>query len=81
MLFVATGPSIAAFFLFNRGVELVGSGRASIFFYLMPVFGSLLAVPLLGETLGLGPLFGFALIGAGFLLLLGERRAATLKPN
>ncbi|KAK0351420.1 hypothetical protein LTR94_025012 [Friedmanniomyces endolithicus] len=81
VLFVATGPSIAAFFLFNRGVELVGSGRASIFFYLMPVFGSLLAVPLLGETLGLGPLFGFALIGAGFLLLLGERRAATLKPN
>ncbi|WP_395945019.1 DMT family transporter [Brevundimonas sp.] len=72
--FVATGPSIAAFFLFNRGVELIGAARASIFFYLMPVFGSLLAVPFLGERLGLGPLIGFALIGAGFLLVLTGRR-------
>lgn len=77
--FVATGPSIAAFFLFNRGVELIGAARASIFFYLMPVFGSLLAVPFLGERLGVGPLIGFALIGAGFLLVLTERRPGKPK--
>ncbi|WAC58818.1 DMT family transporter [Brevundimonas sp. SL130] len=74
VVFVAVGPSIAAFFLFNRGVELIGAARASIFFYLMPVFGSLLAVPFLGERLGLGPMVGFALIGAGFLLVLTGRQ-------
>ncbi len=73
VVFVAAGPSIAAFFLFNRGVELIGAGRASIFFYLMPVFGSLLAVPVLGERLGLGPLLGFTLIGAGFVMVLTGR--------
>lgn len=74
VLFVAVGPSVLAFFLFNRGVELIGAGRASIFFYLMPVFGSILAVPFLGERLGAGPLIGFALIGAGFVLVMTRPR-------
>lgn len=58
---------------------MIGAARASIFFYLMPVFGSLLAVPFLGERLGVGPLIGFALIGAGFLLVLTERRPGKPK--
>lgn len=81
VMFIAAGPSIAAFFLFNRGVELIGASRASIFFYLMPVFGSLLAVPFLGERLGLGPLLGFALIGAGFIMVLTGRASPHPDPK
>ncbi|MFV0622625.1 DMT family transporter [Sphingomonas sp. ac-8] len=68
LLYLAVGPSILAFFLFNRGVELVGSARAAVFFYLMPVFGTLLAVPLLHERIGATELGGFALVGLGFLI-------------
>ncbi|MXO66177.1 DMT family transporter [Altericroceibacterium endophyticum] len=68
LIYLATGPSILAFFVFNRGVALIGSGKAGIFFYLMPVFGTLLAVPILGESIGMAGLAGFALVGIGFAL-------------
>jgi drug/metabolite transporter (DMT)-like permease len=71
--YLAFGPSVLAFFLFNRGVALVGSGRAGLFFYLMPVFGTVFAAVLLGERISLAGLGGFALVGVGFVLS-GRRR-------
>ncbi|WP_429278137.1 EamA family transporter [Novosphingobium gossypii] len=62
-----------AFFLFNRGVALVGSGRAGLFFYLMPLFGTVFAAVLLGERISLAGLGGFVLVGVGFVLS-GRRR-------
>lgn len=66
--YLAAGPSILAFFLFNRGVELAGASRAAVFFYLMPVFGTLLSFLLLGERILPIQLGGFACVGMGFLL-------------
>ena len=66
--YVAIFPSLIAYGLFNRGVELVGPGRAGIFLNLMPVFGTLLAVGLLGERFTLAHAAGIALIGGGILL-------------
>lgn len=71
--YLALGPSVLAFFLFNRGVALVGSGRAGLFFYLMPVFGTVFATVLLGERISLAGLGGFVLVGVGFVLS-GRRR-------
>lgn len=71
--YLALGPSVLAFFLFNRGVALVGSGRAGLFFYLMPVFGTVFAAALLGETISAAGLGGFVLVGVGFVLS-GRRR-------
>lgn len=73
LAYLALGPSVLAFFLFNRGVALVGSGRAGLFFYLMPVFGTLFATLLLHERIGLAEIGGFALVGIGFALS-GRRR-------
>ena len=66
--YVAIFPSLIAYACFNRGVELIGPGRAGVFLNLMPVFGALLAVGLLGERFTLAHAAGIALIGAGILL-------------
>ena len=68
LAYLAAGPSVLAFFLFNRGVALVGSSRAGLFFYLMPVFGTIFAFLFLGERIGLVELGGFLLVGVGFAL-------------
>ena len=49
--YVAVFPSILAYLFYNRGVELAGANRGGQFLYLMPVFGGLMAVGLLGERL------------------------------
>lgn len=63
--YVATLPSLVAYLLYNRGVELIGPARAGQFLNLMPLFGAGLAVLLLGESLGGHHLLGVALILAG----------------
>lgn len=68
LAYVAVFSSLIAYGCFNRGVELIGAGRAGIFLNLMPVFGALLAVGLLGERFTLAHAVGMGLIGAGILL-------------
>ena len=65
--FVALFPSVLAYLFFNRGVELIGAGRASQFMHLMPIFGAILAVGLLGESFHLYHAVGLVLIAAGIV--------------
>ncbi len=75
--YVAVMPSFVAYLCFNRGVELIGSARGGQYIHLVPVFGVLLAVILLGERLHLFHLFGIALIAAG--LALAARRPRPIR--
>ncbi|MGE0500884.1 MAG: DMT family transporter [Rhizobiaceae bacterium] len=50
ILFVAVFPSIVSQVLFMKGVELIGANRAGLFINLVPVFGTLLSIALLGEA-------------------------------
>jgi drug/metabolite transporter (DMT)-like permease len=68
MTYVAVFPSFLAYLAYNRGVELIGPARAGQYIHLMQVFGSLLAVGLLGERFRLFHGSGIALIGAGLVL-------------
>lgn len=68
MGYVALFPSVLAYACFNRGVELIGANRAGPFVHLMPAFGSVLAVLLLGEAFQPFHAAGIALIGAGIVL-------------
>src|SRR5258706_14663359 len=63
--YLAVFPGCLAYLFYNRGVELLGAGRAGQFFHLMPVFGTLLAVIFLGERFALYHAIGIALIGVG----------------
>lgn len=66
--YVAIFPSVVAYFCFNQGIAAVGANRGGIFFHLMPVFGSLLAMLFLDETMRPFHLAGFALILSGLYL-------------
>ncbi|MBX4991542.1 drug/metabolite transporter (DMT)-like permease [Rhizobium binae] len=50
-LYTAIFPSLLAQILYIKGVEAIGANRAGLFINLVPVFGTLLSVALVGETL------------------------------
>lgn len=72
--YVAVFASILAYMAFNRTVELLGANTAGLVVHLVPVFGTVLAVLLLGERLHAYNLVGIALIALG--LWLATRRPA-----
>ncbi|MDP2325606.1 MAG: DMT family transporter [Gammaproteobacteria bacterium] len=63
--------------MWNLGNQALGPNRASIFINLIPVFGILMAVPLLGEQLRPYHLTGFVVISAGVWCVLARRGAFT----
>lgn len=65
LAYVVIFPSTLAYLFFNRGISLIGPNRAAPFLHLVPVFGSALAILLLGEELKLFHLAGYALVLAG----------------
>jgi drug/metabolite transporter (DMT)-like permease len=70
-------PSTLAYLFFNRGLALIGPNRAAPFFHLVPVFGSAMAILLLGEQLRLFHLVGYVLVLAG--VVIASRRASAKK--
>lgn len=74
--YVGIFPSILSYLFFNRGVELIGANRAGLFLHLMLLFGSVLSVVVLGESLRPYHLVGAAFILSGITLatVVGRRR-------
>jgi drug/metabolite transporter (DMT)-like permease len=68
IIYVSTLPSLVSQILYIRGVELIGASRAGVFMHLVPMFGAIMAILFLGETLHLFHLAGFALILCGVYL-------------
>jgi len=68
-------PSTLAYLFFNRGIALIGPNRAAPFFHLMPVFGSALAILLLGEQPRLFHLVGYVLVLSG--VIIASRQASA----
>ncbi len=66
--YVSLFPSVLAYIFFNRGVELIGANRAGVCLHLVPLFGAVLAIALLGEEPMMYHLIGIALILAGVTL-------------
>ncbi len=63
--FICIFPSLLGYLFLNRGTELIGANRAAPFIHLVPVFGSVLAIALLGESFELYHAIGYALVFAG----------------
>jgi len=72
--YVAVFPSILSYLCYNRGVEQVGANRGGLFIHLMPVFGSIMAILFLGESLRWFHGLGIMLIAAGIFLATRGRR-------
>jgi drug/metabolite transporter (DMT)-like permease len=63
--FICIFPSLLGYLFLNRGIELIGANRAAPFIHLVPVFGSVLAIVLLGERFELYHAVGYALVFVG----------------
>jgi drug/metabolite transporter (DMT)-like permease len=63
--FVCVFPSLLGYLFLNRGIELIGANRAAPFIHLVPVFGSVMAIVLLGEQFQLFHAVGYGLVFSG----------------
>jgi drug/metabolite transporter (DMT)-like permease len=68
VVYMGLAASVGAFLLWNRGVAVVGPNAAGFTLYLLPTFGTLLAIAFLGETFGAFHAVGIATIVAGVIL-------------
>jgi drug/metabolite transporter (DMT)-like permease len=75
LIYVMIFPSTLAYLFFNRGIALIGPNRAAPFFHLVPVFGSAMAILLLGEQPRLFHLVGYLLVLAG--VVIASRQASA----
>ena len=75
LIYVVIFPSTLAYLFFNRGIAMIGPNRAAPFFHLVPVFGSAMAILLLGEQPRLFHLVGYVLVLAG--VVIASRKASA----
>jgi drug/metabolite transporter (DMT)-like permease len=73
LLYVLIFPSLVAQALYIMGVELIGANRAGLFINLVPIFGTLLSIILLGEDFHLYHAVALVLVFGG--IALAEYRA------
>ncbi len=66
--YTAIFPSVLAYLMFNRGVEIIGPTRAGAFMHLVPLFTAGLAIAFLGEQPAVHHALGLALILSGVWL-------------
>ena len=67
-VYICIFPSLLGYLFLNRGIELIGANRAAPFIHLVPVFGSALAILLLGERFYLYHAVGYAVVFAGITI-------------
>jgi drug/metabolite transporter (DMT)-like permease len=77
LIYVVIFPSTLAYLFFNRGIALIGPNRAAPFLHLVPVFGSAMAILLLGEQPRLFHLVGYLLVLAGVVIASRQASAAA----
>ena len=68
VLYIAVFASLLAFICWNRGVAIVGANVAGFTLHLLPLFGTALAIPFLGEAFQAFHAVGFATILAGVVV-------------
>ncbi len=68
LAYVAIFPAILAYIFFNRAVSLVGANIAASFFHLIPVFGTIMAIIFLNETLQYFHMVGFSMVVLGIYI-------------
>ena len=65
LIYVAIFPAIAAYYFWQKGVEIICPNRASMFIQLMPLFSAIMAIVFFGEKFELYHFAGAILILSG----------------
>ncbi len=68
LLYIAVFPSVLAYMLWNRGIELVGANRAGLYLNLIPILTAIMAAVFLDETLSWYHFAGLLLVIFGMAL-------------
>jgi drug/metabolite transporter (DMT)-like permease len=68
IFYIGLATSLVSQLMFIRAVELIGPSRSGLFVNLVPVFGALMAVGILGEPFGLYHAIALVLVVGGILL-------------
>ena len=63
LFYVVVFPAIAAYYCWQKGIEIIGPNRSTMFIQLMPLFSAALAIIIFGEKFEL-----YHLVGAIFIL-------------
>jgi drug/metabolite transporter (DMT)-like permease len=77
VVYIGIFPSGVAFLSWNEGVRRVGANRAMVFYNMLPVYGAILGVILLGESLGAEHFIGGGLILTGSLMAIWPELRTT----
>jgi drug/metabolite transporter (DMT)-like permease len=77
LVYVALGPAFVSQIMFMRGVELIGPGRAGVFVNLVPAFGAIMAVVILGEPLAAYHVVALILVVTGIAIAQRARAAVS----
>ena len=77
VLYIGVTPTVVGFLSWNAGVRRLGPSGAMVFYNTLPLYGTLLGVLFLGESVGPAHLLGGALIVAGGLWAARGRRQNT----
>lgn len=78
ILYVAIFPSVVSQLFYVRAVDLIGANRAGLFINLVPIFGTILSIAILGEDLEMYHIAALVMVLGGIWLAenSGRKRAA-----
>ncbi|HJS53294.1 MAG TPA: DMT family transporter [Chitinophagaceae bacterium] len=68
ILYLGLGTSVICFYIWNKAIAALGSGRTALFGNLIPVFSSIEAVFFLNEKITLVHIISFILVVAGLVI-------------
>ena len=71
---LAVLASVVSIYMWNASNRAVGPNRAAVFVNLLPAYGAMLAIPVLGEELFAYHVAGFAVVVAGILMVIRGHR-------
>lgn len=75
ILYIGIISTAGAFYLWNKGLQLMEASRGGLYFFFQPVMGTILGWLFLGEEPDLFFWIGAALIGSGIFLVVNEKEA------
>jgi drug/metabolite transporter (DMT)-like permease len=77
VIYLGVIATAGAFFLWNKGMELMDAGIGSLFFFFQPIVGSFLGWLLLNEELNVNFFIGGTLILVGVLIVTLQKKKAS----
>jgi len=76
LLYIAIFPSIISYLVWNYGMKQLGAAVGGQYIHLMPLFGAIMAVLFLHESIELYHIAGAVLIGVGLWITIRSHKAS-----